>query len=108
MTTPDQIRASHILLMYAGSMRSTADRSQDDAESLIKQLKDQLTDGGNFRQVAEENSDCPSGKSGGDLGAFGRGMMVPEFEQVAFALKVGEVSDVVETPFGYHIIRRNA
>jgi len=105
---PDTIRASHILLMYTGSMRSTASRSQDEAESLINQIKSELDDGGNFAELARTHSDCPSGSEGGDLGVFGQGMMVPEFEQVAFDLNVGDVSDVVDTPFGYHIIRRSA
>lgn len=102
----DKVRASHILLMYAGSARSTASRSQDDALTQIKALKAQLDDGGDFAVLAKQNSDCPSGRSGGDLGAFGRGQMVPAFEQTAFGLQVGETSDVVETEFGYHLIQR--
>ena len=53
-----------------------------------------------------ENSDCPSGRQGGDLGTFGRGQMVGAFEDAAFGLAVGETSGVVETDFGYHLIRR--
>ena len=105
---PDTIRASHILLMYEGSMRSTATRSQDEAETLINQIKSELDGGANFAELARTHSDCPSYSEGGDLGAFGKGMMVPEFEQVAFEVNVGDVSEVVDTPFGYHIIRRSA
>ena len=102
----DQVRASHILLMYAGSERSTATRSKDEALQQINDLKTALADGGDFGALARENSDCPSGRDGGDLGAFGPGMMVPEFDTAAFALEVGDTSEVVETPFGYHLIQR--
>lgn len=103
-----QIRASHILLMYQGSMRSQATRSKDEALTAIQGLKEEIAQGADFGQVARQFSDCPSGEEGGDLGSFGRGAMVPEFDNAAFALKPGEVSDVVETPFGYHLIQRTA
>jgi peptidyl-prolyl cis-trans isomerase C len=102
----NSVRASHILLMYAGSERSTATRSREDAERQIRELKTQVDTGADFADLARKHSDCPSGKSGGDLGSFGRGQMVPEFERTAFALPVGSTSDVVETAFGYHLIRR--
>ncbi|OUS18724.1 parvulin peptidyl-prolyl isomerase [Rhodospirillales bacterium 47_12_T64] len=102
----DQVRASHILLMYEGSMRSTATRSQDEAETLINDLKTQIDDGANFAGLAKEHSDCPSGSEGGDLGHFSKGMMVPEFDQVAFDIEPGQNSDVVKTDFGYHLIQR--
>jgi parvulin-like peptidyl-prolyl isomerase len=104
----DQVRASHILLMYAGSARSTATRTKDEALNEIKALKDQVDNGADFAELAKANSDCPSGQQGGDLGFFGRGMMVPEFDQAAFNMEVGTVSDVVETDFGYHILQRTA
>jgi len=102
----ERVRASHILLMYAGSMRSTATRSQADAQTQISALSEQLASGAEFAALAREHSDCPSSRSGGDLGQFGHGQMVPEFETAAFGLPVGGISDVVETPFGYHIIQR--
>ncbi|KLN61382.1 parvulin peptidyl-prolyl isomerase [Kiloniella spongiae] len=102
----DQVRASHILLMYEGSMRSTASRSQDEAQTLIQDLKTQIEGGATFADLAKEHSDCPSGNEGGDLGHFGKGMMVPEFEESAFSMEVGETSGVVETSFGYHLIQR--
>ena len=104
----DSVSASHILLMYAGSMRSTATRSKDDALSQIQDLKAQVEGGADFAELAREHSDCPSGQDGGALGTFGRGQMVPEFENAAFALEAGGVSDVVETDFGYHLIQRTA
>ena len=102
----DQVRASHILLMYAGSARSTAQRSKAEAEGEIAQLKAQIDAGADFADLARKHSDCPSGKSGGDLGPFGRGQMVGPFEDAAFSLPVGATSGVVETDFGYHLIRR--
>lgn len=103
-----QIRVSHILLMYKGSMRSTAQRSKDEALASITQFKQQIADGADFADIARSNSDCPSGEEGGDLGFFGRGAMVPEFDAAAFVLEAGQVSDVVETAFGYHLIQRTA
>lgn len=100
------VRASHILLMYAGSDRSSATRSKGEAEQQIQQIKSQIDGGADFGELARQHSDCPSGKSGGDLGPFGKGQMVGEFEDAAFGLPVGGVSDVVETGFGYHIIKR--
>ena len=102
----DQVRASHILLMYAGSERSTATRSKDEALEQIQDLKTQVDGGADFAALAQSHSDCPSGQQGGDLGEFGRGMMVPEFETAAFGMDVGATSDVVETAFGYHLIQR--
>lgn len=102
----DRIRASHILLMHEDSEDSSSARSRMDAHAEISDLKRQLGEGADFAELARENSDCPSGAGGGDLGQFGRGMMVPEFEEAAFALKLGEVSDVIETDFGFHLIVR--
>jgi parvulin-like peptidyl-prolyl isomerase len=75
-----------------------------EAEKLLKEIRG----GADFAKLAKEFSDCPSAPRGGDLGYFGRGRMVPEFEKAAFALKVGQVSDVVKTESGYHIIRADA
>ena len=102
----DQVQASHILLMYEGSADSTATRSKQEALSENQALVKELADGGDFGQLAAENSDCSSGKHGGDLGAVGRGQMVGAFEDAAFALEVGETSNVVETDFGFHLIQR--
>jgi len=102
----DQINASHILLMYAGSERSSATRTKDEAQSQIADIAKQLQDDGDFAALARQHSDCGSAQAGGDLGGFGRGQMVKGFEDAAFALGVGDTSAVVETPFGFHIIRR--
>jgi parvulin-like peptidyl-prolyl isomerase len=84
-------RASHILV-----------EKQSQALKVLEELKA----GADFRELARKYSTCPSGKKGGDLGQFGRGQMVREFEQAAFVLKVGQVSEPVKTQFGYHIIKR--
>lgn len=102
----DDVRASHILLMYAGSERSSATRSKEEAASEIAEIRQSLEEGEDFAALASAHSDCPSARQGGDLGRFGRGMMVREFEDAAFALEVGGVSNVVETAFGFHLIQR--
>lgn len=71
-----------------------------------KDLQKNLAEGKAFEDLAKAFSLCPSGKSGGDLGEFGKGMMVPSFEAAAFGLKVGEISDPVRTQFGFHLIQR--
>lgn len=101
------IQASHILLAYQGAERSTATRSQDEALAIIGRLQESISDGSlTFAEAAEEHSDCPSSSDGGDLGPFPRNVMAIAFEEAAFALEPGEVSDIVETPFGYHLIMR--
>ncbi|GAB5390407.1 MAG: hypothetical protein Alpg2KO_33750 [Alphaproteobacteria bacterium] len=104
----DTVSAAHILLMYQGSMRSTATRTKDEAAAQINAMKADIDGGADFAAIAKDNSDCPSGRDGGELGEFPRGAMVPEFEDAAFALQPGEVSAVVETDFGYHLIKRTA
>ncbi len=104
----DTVKASHILLMYKGSSRSTATRSKEEAGEQIGQIKTQLDGGSDFGDLAKQHSDCPSGAKGGDLGQFGRGQMVGAFEDTAFGMGVGETSNVIETDFGYHIIQRTA
>jgi len=91
LTMNNQIKASHILV-----------KTEDEA----KKISDQLKKGGDFAKLAKEKSIDPgSAKNGGDLGFFSKGQMVPEFEKIAFNLKVGQISEPVKTQFGYHIIK---
>ncbi len=103
-----EIHAAHILIMYRGAYRAPAyiTRSKEEALATAQDLLQRLKEGADFTQLARNYSDCPSAKRGGDLGFFGRGQMVKEFEDAAFSLKKGRISGVVETPFGYHIIKR--
>ena len=71
----------------------------------IKKIKAEITNGMSFEEAAKKYSKCPSASQGGDLGSFTRGKMVPEFEKVAFELKIGEISEPVKTQFGYHLIQ---
>ncbi len=79
-----------------------------DTEEEAQEIKALLKGGSDFADLAKERSICPSAPEGGELGIFGRGVMVPEFEDAAFSLKEGEISDIVQTQFGYHIIEREA
>lgn len=73
-------------------------------EKTCEELKTQIEAGADFAEVAKEHSDCPSGKRGGDLGEFGPGQMVKEFDDVVFTAEVGKVHGPVQTQFGYHLI----
>jgi len=75
-----------------------------DTEEKCNDLKQQITDGADFADIAKENSSCPSGKKGGDLGEFGPGQMVKEFDEVVFSGEVGVVHGPVYTQFGYHLL----
>jgi peptidyl-prolyl cis-trans isomerase C len=104
--TPEQVRASHILITPDTS-QSSIDPNQAKAMAKAKaeELLKQIRGGADFAELAKANSACPSAAKGGDLGFFSRGQMVPPFEKAAFELKPGQISDVVETQFGYHIIK---
>lgn len=75
-------------------------------QSVAQEIKAKLTAGESFSKLAQQYSLDVSKKRGGDLGLFGRGVMVKEFEKAAFALEKGQISDIVKTQFGYHIIKR--
>lgn len=84
-----KVRASHILV---------------ETEQEAKDLMSQINSEDDFAKLAAEHSLCPSGANGGDLGFFGRGMMVKPFEDAAFSLEIGKVSEPVQTQFGWHLI----
>jgi len=88
---PNEVHCVHILV-----------KTEKEANAALERLKR----GEKFANIAREVSICPSGKRGGDLGTFGRGKMVKEFEQAAFALQKGQISPIVKTKFGFHIIKR--
>jgi len=87
----DKVHCAHILVK---------------TEQEAKEILGKLNRGENFSKLAMEKSLCPSGKKGGDLGTFGRGQMVREFELTAFGLQKGQISGIVKTQFGYHVIKR--
>jgi len=76
-----------------------------DTEEKCNDLKQQIADGADFADVARDNSSCPSGKTGGDLGEFGPGQMVKEFDEVVFSGEIGVVHGPVKTQFGYHLLK---
>lgn len=99
---PEEVKASHILI----KVEPTADdATKAAARKKVEDLQQKLKDGGDFAELAKENSEGPSNARGGDLGYFKRGQMVKPFEDVAYSMKIDEVSDLVETRFGYHLIK---
>lgn len=98
----EQVRASHILIKIDSKSEPTV---KDIKKAKLQKIQKRLKGGEDFAVLAKEFSECPSNIKGGDLGYFGRGKMVKPFEDAAFALKTGEISDIVETRFGYHLIK---
>jgi peptidyl-prolyl cis-trans isomerase C len=88
-----KIQAQHILVNH-----------EYEAADILKKIKN----GESFEKLAQDYSICPSAKNGGDLGEFKRGKMVPSFDKAAFLLEIGEVSPIIRTQFGFHIIKRIA
>jgi hypothetical protein len=106
---PATIGASHVLVMHRRSERvpPTVTRTPEEARARAEDVLRRARTGQDFSALAREFSDEPgAASSGGSLGTFGRGAMVPPFERAAFALGVGQISDIVETPFGFHVIKR--
>jgi peptidyl-prolyl cis-trans isomerase C len=100
----EQVRASHILIKVGPQEDQSKITS---ARMKIEKIQQKLRQGEDFAALAKEFSQCPSGSKGGDLGYFAQGQMAKPFEDAAFALMPGEISDVVETTFGYHLIKVN-
>ncbi|ETV82913.1 hypothetical protein H257_04686 [Aphanomyces astaci] len=110
-----QVRASHLLIKHRGSRRPASrlsdniTRSKEEAIEILLGLRAKIASGeARFEDLAVQYSDCSSGARGGDLGPFGRGMMQKPFEDASFGLPVGELSGVVDTDSGVHIILRTA
>ena len=99
---PEQTKASHVLITV--DQKATPEEKKK-AKEKADAIRKRVAGGEDFAAVAKAESKCPSAAKGGDLGYFGKGQMVPAFEEAAFSLKPGQISDVVETQFGYHIIK---
>ncbi|MDH3378513.1 MAG: peptidylprolyl isomerase [Gammaproteobacteria bacterium] len=102
MQRPEELRARHILIKLAPDADPAAEQA---AKAQIDKVLAEARAGADFAELATQHSQAPSAPQGGDLGFFGPGKMVPPFEQAAFALAPNEISEVVRTQFGYHIIR---
>ncbi|MGB5984904.1 MAG: peptidylprolyl isomerase [Desulfobacterales bacterium] len=99
---PEQVQARHILI----KMDENADeQTQQEARKAIEMVQEKVKAGEDFTELAKTHSQGPSNTKGGDLGFFGKGQMVKPFEDAAFAMQPGEVSDIVQTRFGYHLIK---
>jgi peptidyl-prolyl cis-trans isomerase C len=101
--SPEEIKTSHILIKFDPEKASDAKKAA--AKKKLEAVKERLAKGEDFGALAKEVSEGPSNKTGGDLGFVSRGQMVKPFEDAVFAMKAGEVSDIVETQFGYHLIK---
>lgn len=104
----EQVTARHILIAFKGSpaAREGNQLTEEQAKAKAEEIRRQILAGADFAALApKESDDIGSGANGGDLGAFGRGQMVPEFEKAAFEAKPGELAPVVRTQFGYHVIK---
>ncbi|MFO1055069.1 MAG: peptidylprolyl isomerase [Planctomycetota bacterium] len=97
-------RALRALVMQKGALAAFKGKAPE-KKTRIDEIRKMLADGADFAETAKKLSQCPSAAQGGDLGTFGRGMMDPMFEKAAYSLKLGQVSDVVQSAFGYHIIK---
>eukprot|EP00033_Pygsuia_biforma_P003252 GCRY01003564.1.p1 GENE.GCRY01003564.1~~GCRY01003564.1.p1 ORF type:complete len:159 (+),score=26.83 GCRY01003564.1:120-596(+) len=112
---PMQVRCSHLLVKHAGSRRpsswktATITRTKDEALQILQGFRERIVSGQvTFAELASQESDCSSAKNGGDLGFFGPGQMQKPFEDASFALNINEISGIVDTASGLHIILRTA
>ncbi|XP_013099779.1 putative peptidyl-prolyl cis-trans isomerase dodo [Stomoxys calcitrans] len=109
---PNEVRCSHLLVKHSGSRRPSSwreekiTRSKEEAKEILEDYRKQIENGASLDELAQKYSDCSSAKRGGDLGMFGRGQMQKPFEEAAFSLKVGQLSKIVDTDSGLHIILR--
>ena len=99
---PEEVHAQHILIKVP---ENATDKQKAEARKKLTEIKKRADAGEDFAKLAKENSEGPSSQNGGDLGYFSRGKMVPAFEKAAFDLKNNQISDIVETNFGFHIIK---
>jgi len=100
---PENVSASHILIKFD---EGDTDEIKAEKKAKLAAIRQSILDGTvTFEDAAKENSDCPSSAQGGSLGTFGKGRMVPEFEVAAFSQEPGEIGEIIETQFGYHIIK---
>jgi len=107
---PESIAAQHVLVAYRGAKGAPRDvkRTKAEARKLAEEILAKARAGTEFAKLAEQYSDDPGTRTNlGNLGKFTKDKMVPEFSGPAFKLREGEISDVVETPFGFHVIKRN-
>lgn len=110
---PTEVRCSHLLVKHKGSRRPSSwreeniTRSKSEALDIIQEYLKKITNKeATLQELAQKYSDCSSAKRGGDLGTFGRGQMQKPFEDAAFGLKVGELSEIIDTDSGLHLIIR--
>jgi parvulin-like peptidyl-prolyl isomerase len=104
----DRVSVAHVLVGYQGAQRSEARRSKEEARKLAETVLAKARQGASFAALAQEYSEDAASKSrGGTLGSFSRDTMVKPFADAAFALAPGALSGVVETPFGFHILKRS-
>jgi peptidyl-prolyl cis-trans isomerase C len=99
---PETVAASHILLAFKPD---DTDETKAQKKAELEKIRAEILAGGDFAALATKHSDCPSSQQGGQLGTFARGQMVPEFESAAFAQETGKIGEIVETQYGYHLIR---
>lgn len=102
------IHTRHILIRYAGAKNAPDDieRTEEEARALAQSLREEIEGGADFAEVARDKSEDGSAERGGDVGTVGRGVLAPEYEEAAFAVAAGELTPVVQTAYGFHVIER--